>query len=423
MCAELNPTNAANLLKRQYGQGALNTYDISTPLLSQIKKTFNLGGERFEDYIPLSQGGGRGTTSNGTVPTANPWKMGKAYFDSTENMSSIKLKRTLIYQTKGDTNAWVDAQGEAVKRGVLLFRNNTERQIVGGTASGALGSIKAATTVTDNGSGNYTFYLEPSTFVEAVWEEGDLVNIGTGTTDLFSVDALVPDEQNEYASPTLTVTRKSGSKVPVASDAIFMQGSEGNDIMGCRQVCTTTGGSLYGEPVSRRWKSFYVASYGYGINVDLMDQIVLGVHRKCGQAPNLILTSYTQWRLLKSTLEGLKRYETTTVTPRFNVPKMQKGLMEQAKSGRLGFKAIVYDHPFGSAPIVISRFCRKDEMFFLNTEHMELKHMRGFGWHDEDGSVFLREVGKTNYEARYGGDMELWMPPTFHGYVDGLATS
>ena len=418
--AELNMTNAAKLLKRQYGPGAINTYDISTPFLSQVKKTFNLEGERFEEYIPLSQGGGRGSTQTGVVPTASPWKMDKAYFDAIESMSVVKLKRTLMYATKGE-GAWVDAQAESVKRGVILFRNNAERQFMG-DGTGALGSIKAASTITDNGGGNYTFFLTSSTFVEANWEEGDLVNIGTGSSDQFLVEDVDPDEENEFANPTLNVTRKTGNKVPAASDTIFMQGSENNDMQGLRGILTATSGSIYGIPVSRRWKGFYIQNYGKGINPDLMDRIMLGVHRKCGQSPDLIVTSYTQWRMLKSTLEGLKRYESTTITPRFNVPKVQGDLMKEAKSGRIGFKAILYDGPFGSAAIIVSRFCRRDEMFFLNSEYLEIKHMRGFGWHDEDGTVFLRETGKTNYEARYGGDMEAWIPPTFHGYVDGLTT-
>lgn len=419
--AELNMTNAQKLLKRQYGPGALNTYDVSTALLSQIKKTFNLEGERFEEYVPLSQGGGRGTTQSGNVPVANPWKMDKAYFDSIENLSVVKLKRTLIYATKGE-GAWVDAQGEAVKRGVLQFRNNTERQLLG-DGTGKLGAVKASGTITDNGGGSYTFPLDVTTFIEANWEEGDLVNIGTGSTDLFEITDLDPDEENEYAAPVLTVQRKSGNKIPALSDGIYMQGSENNDIQGLRGILTAQSGSIYGIPVSRRWRSLYKANYGAGATADMMDQQMLGVHRKCGQFPNLILTSHTQWRLIKSLFQAMGRYETTTITPRFNVPKMQQGLIDQAKSGRLGFKALVYDGPFGSAPIVISRFCRQDEMFFLNTEYMELKHMRGFGWHDEDGTVFLRETGKTNYEARYGGDMEFWCPPTFHAYVDGLTTS
>lgn len=419
---QLDAVSGLKGLKKQYGTGALNTYDISTPMLSQVRKTFNLDGEAFEDYLPLSVGGGRGTTQAGIVPTSETWKMDKVTYGTIENLSSVKLKRTFKYQTKGN-GAWFEGQGELIKRGVIQFRNNTERQVMGGTNSGALGSVEAATAVTDNGGGSYTFDLTPSTFVEANWEEGDLVNIGTGSVDQFRIADVIPDAVAEYANPTITVSRKTGNQIPVAGMSIFMQGSEGNDIFGARQILTATTGSLYGVPVSRRWKSFYVSNYGKGINCDLIDQMVLGVHRTCGEVPNLGVIPHTQWRLLKSTLEGLKMYETTTITPRFNVPKAQKGLMDQAKTGRLGFKAIVYDSPFGSIPFVISRFCKQSEIFLFNTEQMELKHMRGFGWHDDDGTVWMREAGKTNYEARYGGDMNLWLPPTFHAYADGMTTS
>lgn len=416
-----NKTQAEKMLKRQYGPGALNTYDISTPVLSQVKKTFNLEGERFEEYVPLSMGGGRGTTSNGTVPTANKWKFDKAYFDSTENLSSVKLSRTLIYASKG-AGAWVDAQGESVKRGVLMFRNNTERQLMG-TGDGKLGTIEAGTTPTTSDNTTYTVDLDPTTFVDANFEEGDIVNISTGNTDQFEVIELLPDEDNEYANPTLIVTRLTGSKVPAAGDAIFMQGSENNDIQGLRGILSTTSGNIYGIPVQRRWKSVYYSSYGKGISCDLLDRMALAIHRKCGEAPTHILVPYTQWRILKSTLEHLKRYESSQMLPRFNMPTMQKDLIAQAAAGRLGFKVMVYDSPFGSMPVVISRFMRRDEMMMVNMNHVELKHMRGFGWHDEDGTVFMREAGKTNYEARYGGDMESWIPPCYHGYVTGITVS
>ncbi len=416
--AELNMSNAQKLLKKQYGAGALNTYDIGTPLLSQVKKTFNLEGEQFEDYIPLSMGGGRGTTQTGVLPTANKWKMDRAYFDSIENLSVVKLKRTLMYATKGE-GAWVDAQAELVKRGVLLFRNNTERQLMG-DGTGKLGTIQAATVPSTVDGITFTCDLDPVTFVEANFEEGDIVNVGTGDTSQFEVIELQSDDQNEYADPKVILTRLNGSKVPAASDAIFMQGSENNDIQGLRGVLSATAGSIYGVPVQRRWRAYNLLSYGKGISLNLLDQMCFGVHRKVGEAPNLIVLGHTQYRILKATLEGLKRYESTTILPRFNMPVVQGNLMKEAAAGRLGFKAMVYDSPFGSMPVVISRFARRDEVFMINTERMELKHMRGFGWHDEDGTVFLREAGKTNYEARYGGDMEAWIPPPYHAYANGL---
>lgn len=418
----LDKTAAEKLLKRQYGVGALNVYDISTPFLSQIVKTFNLGGERFERYVPLSSGLGVGTTRDGTVPTANPWKMDRLYLEPIENLASVKLSRTLKYATQSKEHAYVSAQGDYVKRGVEGFRNNTERQLIG-TGDGKLGAIESGSTVTVNGGGSYTFDLDPATFIEANFEEGYLVNIGSGNTDLFSIEELDPDELNDGAAPTMTVQLKSGSYVPLAGDEIFMQGSEGNDIFGLRGICKATTGSLYGVPVGRRWKSWY-KSVSTTITPAMLDEVILGVHRRCGQAPNLILTSYQQWRILKSTLEGMKRYNTEMITPRFNMKDLQQKFIEKAATGRLGFKAMVYDGPFGSAPILISRYVRKDEMFFLNTskDGMELMHQKGGGWHDDDGTVFLREAGKTNYEARYGFDMQSFISPPHHGCLDGLLT-
>ncbi len=417
---ELNMQTAQKLLKKQYGAGALNSYDIGTPLLSQIKKTFNLEGEQFEDYVPLSMGGGRGTTTSGVVPTANKWKMDRAYFDSVENLSSVKLRRTLMYASKGE-GAWVDAQAELVKRGVLLFRNNTERQLMG-DGTGKLGTIRtgSASYVTTSDGVTFNCYLDQASFVEANFEEGDLVNVGTGDLSQFEVIELVSDDQNEYANPYVILTRLNGNKVPALGDAIFMQGSENNDIQGLRGILGATAGSLYGIPVQRRWRAYNVLNYAKGISPNLLDMMCFGVHRKTGEAPNLIVVGHTQYRLLKSTLESLKRYDATTILPRFNMPVLQGNLIKEAAAGRLGFKAMVYDSPFGSMPVVISRFCRRDEVFMINTERMELKHMRGFGWHDEDGTVFMREAGKTNYEARYGGDMEAWIPPPFHSYASGL---
>lgn len=416
--AELNMVNAQKLMKLQYGQGALNVYDVSTPVLSQIKKEFNLEGEKFSDYVPLSQGGGRGTTQTGVVPTPSVWKMDRVEFDSIENLSVVKLKRTAMYASKGE-GAWVDAQAELVRRGVLLFRNNTERQIMG-DGTGKLIRIATSGTISTSDSITYTVPIEASTFVQANIEEGDIVNVGSGSSAQWSVVTLNPDESGGEASPTLTITLLNGSKVPALGDWVYMQGSENNDIQGLRGILSATSGSLYNIPYQRKWSSYNKISYGKGISVKLLDDLFFGVHKKTGEAPNLGICDYTQYNLLKSTLESLKRYDATTIVPRFNMPKAQSGLVAEAMAGRLGFKAMVYDSPFGSVPIVISRFCRKDEFFLVNTNYMTLKHMRGFGWHDEDGTVWLRETGKTNLEARYGGDMEGYYPPPFHAYANGL---
>jgi len=42
-------------------------------------------------------------------------------------------------------------------------------------------------------------------------------------------------------------------------------------------------------------------------------------------------------------------------------------------------------------------------------------------WFDDDGTVFLRKAGEDVYEARYGGYLQSYIVPSFHGVLTGLA--
>ena len=62
------------------------------------------------------------------------------------------------------------------------------------------------------------------------------------------------------------------------------------------------------------------------------------------------------------------------------------------------------------------------DMYMLNDNFIEIKHRPDFGWFDDDGSVFLRTASQDAYEARYGGYLEAYVVPSFHGVISGLAT-
>jgi hypothetical protein len=76
----------------------------------------------------------------------------------------------------------------------------------------------------------------------------------------------------------------------------------------------------------------------------------------------------------------------------------------------------------GPIPIFPERFVGAAEIYYLNDDQMELYHRPGFGWFQEDGTVFLRKTDSDAYEARYGGYLENYMVPNFHGLRYGLAT-
>jgi hypothetical protein len=123
----------------------------------------------------------------------------------------------------------------------------------------------------------------------------------------------------------------------------------------------------------------------------------------------MILSSYKQYEKYLNLLEDQKRYP-------------QQKEIKGRKAG-VSFSGIEIASPDGgSIPMFVSRFVPADEMFFLNSNHLEL-HLRpgGFEWFDEDGRVFLRNSTLDQYDARYGGYGQTFFNPHFQGYLHSLA--
>ncbi len=188
-----------------------------------------------------------------------------------------------------------------------------------------------------------------------------------------------------------------------------MQGSEDNDPQGFKGVLDATSGSLYGITVQRRWQAGYQsAAAGAGITPDKMNQAILEIQRKSGKVPNLIVASFTQYRKILNFLEDQKEYK---VEPR--QPELQ---------GKISFRGVEYMSSAGAVPVFPERFVDEDRVYFLNDNFATIHHRPGFGWFDDDGTVFLRKSSSDAYEARYGGYMEAYIVPPFHGVITGLST-
>ena len=188
-----------------------------------------------------------------------------------------------------------------------------------------------------------------------------------------------------------------------------MQGSEDNDPEGLKGVLDATSGSKYGVTIQRRWQaSFQNAAGGAGITPDRLNQGMLEIQRKSGKVPNLIVCSFTQYRKILNFLEDQKEYK---VEPRS--PELQ---------GKVSFKGVEFMSSAGAVPIFPERFVEDDRIYLLNDNYITIHHRPGFGWFDDDGTVFLRKSDSDAYEARYGGYMQAYIVPTFHGVITGLAT-
>lgn len=396
-------TKMSNDFLRKYGKGGLELYDSKTVVLSQIKKTFDHTGEAFYDRVDLSLGGGVGSNS---LPTATNWDTAQLRIPRKSMYYRTRVQREAIYASK-DQGAFTDTMRRLAKRGPSSFARNVERAMFADYATDGSnnvvgsGILGVASGVVD---ADPVFTLTIATgFRAANFEVGDVINIEAGNTDQFEVQSI------DTAATEVVVERNSGTQVPVATDELFMQGSEDTDILGITSLCDfVSGDNLYGEAHGYRWGPTRKDASSAGITVERMDEVVLEIDEITGQGIDLIVCHQTQWRKLSAQLQDLKRY--TKLEPK------------SAVKGHTGFKGIEYVHPSGMAPVVTSRFCQPDRMYFLNTNFLELKHSGGFGWFADDRTIFLREADSDSYEARYGGYMELFGIPTFQGVLYNLAT-
>lgn len=396
--ANFSLTTASNYFKTLYGKRSENMYNSANVLLGRVKKSYNFTGDQIFIPVPTQFQGGVGS---GSLPTANPENAQKALIVSKKVYSVVEIDREAIKASMNDEGAFVKATKHVVEKGVESFMRNMSR-ILFNDGSGALGTISSS-----NAGGTAsapTIVITDATWKEANWEENDYVNCGTDSS-VFEVTNVDPDTK------TITLSRISGSLDLTSAGAnlvVYMQNSKDNDPEGLKGVCDATSSTKYNISIGRRWKSTQIAAGGAGISVDLMNRAMLEVQRKSGKVPNLIITSFVQFRKLLNLLEDQKQY---SVEPR-----------SQDLKGKISFKGIEFMSAAGAVGVFPERFCEDDRMYFLNDNYIEIHHRPDFGWFDDDGTVFLRKASSDAYEARYGGYLQVFIIPTFQAVITGLAT-
>ena len=400
-------TTAENLFKIKYGQLSDNVYNSANVLLGRVKKDYTFTGRQWFVPVPLTFGGGVGS---GSLPTPNSANYEDAIILSKKVYSVVEIDREAIKASANDEGAFVRLTKHTVQKGVESWMRNMSR-ILFGNGDGSLGDGDGATTVTGTGivADPYIVHLNPATFKEANWEEKDFVNYDSETTQLeiVAVDpsASPPNVSLVGTSAGLAALSTVGP-VPIGT-FLYMQNSSGNDPQGLKGALDATSGSLYGVPVQRRWQAFQKDALAASITTDLLNEMMLGVEKRVQKVPNLIVCSYKQYRKILDLLEDQKRY---IVEPRS--PELK---------GKISFKGTEFMSTAGPVGIFPERFCEDDRIYFLNDNYISIYHRPDFGWFDDDGTVFLRNASSDSYNARYGGYLQVYIPPTFHGVLTNLA--
>lgn len=396
--AQFSLSSATNLFKIKYGKLSDNVYNSANVLLGRTKKSFDFTGKQLFVPVPLSFQGGVGS---GSLPTANVANYGDMLITAKKMYSVVEIQREAIHASANDEGAFVRGTKHVIQKGVESWMRNMSRALFN-DGTGSLGSFSGSASGTATAP---VIVITAATWKEANFEEKDYVNVNS-LSSVFEVVSVVPSTR------TVTLSRISGSddltSIGAGTHVVYMQNSRNNDPSGLKGVLDATSGSLYNIPVARRWQAgSQIAAGGTGLTTDIMNQAMLEVQRKSGKVPNLILTSYTQYQKLLNLLEDQKTY---FVEPRS--PELK---------GKVSFRGVEFMSSAGAVGVFCERFVEEDRMYFLNDNYIEIHHRPGFGWFEDDGTVFLRKASDDAYEARYGGYLEARIVPSFHGKIDGLA--
>ena len=407
---------ATAAFKINYYKRSANMYNSENPLQGRITKKYDFTGKSRSDLTPLSYSGGVGSR---LLPKANSGKYENATIKSHRVYATCEIEREAIKASSNDAGAFVKATGETVKKTVESHMRNASR-ILFGDGTGVLGKGNGAgTNVAGLGTevSPYIIELPVANWKEANWEERDYVQMvingapegGDTVANLLEVFEVYPETRKVAlvgTSPRLAAL--TGANPLAATDKICMQRSYGDEPMGLKGVLDFTKaatGTLYNINYQRRWRMQYKDAAGQGITPDRINNMVLNVHKATGEVPDMIMSSYEQFQNILAFLEDQKVY---------NLPN--KNL-----KGHVGFDGIEIMTPKGKVGLFYDRFVDADKVWFLNSKRIEVHHRPGFGWFDDDGTVFLRKSGEDVYEARYGGYYENFIIPTGHGCIEGLA--
>lgn len=407
-----NTTTATGVFKTKYIRMSRDMFNSENVILAKIKRNDEFQGDQALISVPTSFGGGRGS---GILPRANVTSYQKMLIVSKKTYALIEIDNEAIKASQTDEGAFVRLSKEPVKRGVQAWQANLSRMLfndsVATNGNGRLGSF-AHTGASAVAAGVFDVVISDATWKRANFETKDFVNVDSVGTE-FEITNLYP------STKTVRLTYSKGAPLDLTALAagthhIYMQNSKDNDCTGLAGVLAATTGTLYGINVGYRWQaSSQEASLGVGLTPDLMNKQALDIKYAFGETPDMMVTSFVQYRKLLNQLEDQKRY--MVVESRNSGPE-----------GKFSFQALEFMSDEGPIPVIAERFVEDDRFYSLNSDFIEFHARPDGGWIEDPlngGSIFHMSPTSDTWEARYGVYGDFAIMPTAHGYMSGLTTT
>ena len=420
--AEYSIAEQTGLFLTLFKNRSQNMYNSANVLEGRIKKSSDFVGKQMNIETQLSFAGGYGAK---LLPQGNPSLVEQAVITAKKHYSRVFVDREGLKAASSSKGAFQTYLAFPIKKTVEDFMRNMSR-ILFGDGSGVLCRGAGATAVTGAGTSAspYVITLRAIDWNIANVEEKSIVQVVTGlnagnnlggsaeggdsVANLLTIAAVnkATRQISLVGTSAVLAAHVAGTQAFPTTSGLVPQRSYLAEAQGLSGVLMATSGTLYGLSVQRRWQATQVDAGGSGIVVDMMNDVMLQVEQSFGEAPNMIICNYNQYRKILAQLEDQKRYN----LPNKNV------------KGHLGFSGIEYMGTSGAVGIFVDRFCPEDKIFFLNDKFIHRYHRPGGAeWFQDDKTVFLRTVDEDVLEARYGCYMENFITPSAHGVLHNLA--
>lgn len=419
--AEYSIAEQTGLFLTLFKNRSQNMYNSANVLEGRIKKSNDFVGKQMNIETQLSFAGGYGAK---LLPQGNPSLVEQAVITAKKHYSRVFVDREGLKAASSSKGAFQTYLAFPIKKTVEDFMRNMSR-ILFGDGSGILCRGAGVTNVSGNGSSAtpYIITLRASDWNIANVEEKSIVQVVTGLNAGDNLGGSAEGGDSVANLLTIVAVNKASRQISLVGTSAVLAALSGvgpfpttsglvpqrsylAEAQGLSGVLMATSGSLYGLTIQRRWQATQVDASGSGIVVDMMNDVMLQVEQSFGEAPNMIVCNYNQYRKILAQLEDQKRYN----LPNKNV------------KGHMGFSGVEYMGTSGSVGIFVDRFCPEDKIFFLNDKFIHRYHRPGGAeWFQDDKTVFLRTVDEDVLEARYGCYMENFITPSAHGVLHNLA--
>lgn len=397
------------IFKRYYFKLADNVYNTYSNIYSLLPKEFGVGGKDGRHPVEVTFGGGVGSSTDGTLPTANNQSYLEPVYTPKRQYARVQIDGLTIESGTKTEHAFINTIDKEVTGKIKSFNRNKARAFsndgtgILGQFTGPAGGTAAAPTMTILTTGTYRRR-------KAHFEKGDYVNINS-LGSIFEIMSYV------HSTGLLTLARRNGADdlttLAVATHSIYMQNSKDADPYGMLGVQSL--GTHYGVAEEFRWSPTEIDSGGAPLDTEMLTQLVEDSETETEECFDKLVFSPIQYRKYIALLESQKRFP----VPVDVKPKANK-MTSPDLIARVSYGGIQYAGSQGNITVMKHKFLRDDMIWGLNTSKVMVSHVKKPGWAQRDGTVFLRIDGKDAYEARYVSYDENRINVFYQGFIFGL---